>query len=70
MTAVDDLFVELNARVACGGVHKHRTRGSEAARVLVEQDVTLILDELALLEDAVHLSPATGPALELNPSLS
>ena len=44
--------------------------GGQTVGVLVEQDITLILDEFALLEDAVHLAPATWPSLELDTGLS
>lgn len=42
----------------------------EAVGVLVEHDVALVLDELALLEDAVDLSPATWTALQFDPALA
>lgn len=62
--------VEFNTRVARILVSEHRASRSEALRVLVEEDIALVLNELALAEDAVHLSPARGTSDELDASLS
>ena len=62
--------VDFDTRVAGAVVGEDGASGSEAVRVLVEHDVALVLDEPALLEHAVHLRPATGPALELDAGLS
>jgi len=62
--------IDLDTRVAGVTVAALRgTGGSDTASVLVEQDVALVLNELALLEDAVNLTPATRSALELDTSL-
>lgn len=44
-------------------------RHGQAIRVLVEQNIALVLDEPAGLEDAVHLSPSTRTTLELDAGL-
>ena len=62
--------VDLDTRIARVVVREDGTRRREALGVLIEQDLALVLDEPALLEDAVHLRPATGPALELDAGLS
>ena len=61
--------VNLDTRIACILVSEHGASGSETLRILVEEDVALVLDELALTEDAVHLAPAARTSDELNASL-
>jgi len=50
--------VDVNTRVAGVGVDDQRPGSGETVCVLVENDVTLILDELALFVDTVNLTPS------------
>lgn len=61
--------IDLNTGVTCAVVGKDGTGSREAISVLVEEDITFILNELALPEDTVHLSPAARPTIKLNSSL-
>ena len=58
--------VNLDTRIACILVSEHGASSSETLRILVEEDVALVLDELALLEHAVDLGPASGAAAEVD----
>lgn len=61
--------VDLDTRVAGVVLGKDGARGRETLGVLVKEDLAVVLDELALPEDAVHLGPAAGTAFELDTSL-
>lgn len=61
--------VDLDSRVARAVVRVDGARGGKAVRVLVEQNVTLVLNELALPEDTIHLSPATRAAVQADAGL-
>ena len=63
------LVEDLDTRVARRVVRVHGARRRETERILVEEDVALVLDELALTEDAVHLAPAARTSDKLNASL-
>ena len=60
------LVEDLNTRVARRVVRVHGARRRETERVLVEEDVALVLDKLALLEHTVDLGPASGAAAEVD----
>lgn len=61
--------VDLDTGVTGAMVGEGGARHGEAIRVLVEQDIALVLDEPAGLEDAVHLSPSARTTLELDAGL-
>jgi len=58
--------MDINTRVAGIGVNDQWPGGSKTVCVLVEDDVALILDELALFVDTVNLGPSSVASLELD----
>lgn len=62
--------VDLDARVAGTVIGEHSARARETIRILVEDNIAVILDELALAEAAIHRRPAARSAVELDAGLS
>jgi len=62
--------MDIDTRVAGIGVDDQWPSGSETACVLVENNVALIFDELALLVNTVNLSPPSVASLKLDTGTS
>jgi len=64
------LLLDINTRVAGVSVYDEWPGSGETVCVLVENDVTLILDELALLVDTINLTPTGVASLKLDAGAS
>jgi hypothetical protein len=61
-------LLKLNTRIACSIPGNKGSRRSQALGILVEYNIAIVLNKLALAEHAVNLCPSTGTALELDTS--
>lgn len=62
-------FIDLHTRVTCIAVIELGSASGQSVGVLVKDDITVILNELAFLEHPVHLPPPTRGTLQHEASL-